>query len=45
MLLEQGFTPTRTVVLASGFDEEVGGTQVSNELFYNRLLPFNFVTV
>lgn len=27
-LLESNFRPSRTVVLAFGFDEEVGGTQV-----------------
>jgi len=28
-MLEGGFQPTRTVVIASGFDEEVGGLRVS----------------
>ncbi|KAH9066865.1 hypothetical protein EDB87DRAFT_1678703 [Lactarius vividus] len=29
-LLEKNFKPTRTIVLAFGFDEEVGGMQVNN---------------
>jgi len=28
--LEKGFQPARTIILASGFDEEIGGDQVSN---------------
>ncbi|TRM68974.1 carboxypeptidase S [Schizophyllum amplum] len=32
MLLEQGFKPTRTVVLAFGFDEEASGLQGAGEL-------------
>jgi acetylornithine deacetylase/succinyl-diaminopimelate desuccinylase-like protein len=28
-LIELGFKPTRTIVLAFGFDEEVSGSQVS----------------
>ena len=34
-MLEGGFKPTRTVVIASGFDEEVSGIRVSR---YNQLL-------
>ena len=29
-LLETGFQSTRTIILASGLDEEIGGDQVSN---------------
>ena len=28
LLIERRFVPTRTVVLAFGFDEEIGGSQV-----------------
>lgn len=28
-MLDSGFEPTRTVVIASGFDEEVSGERVS----------------
>jgi hypothetical protein len=35
-LLEKGFEPARTIVLASGFDEEISGLQVSNPTFYSR---------
>lgn len=28
-MLESGFKPSRTVVIASGFDEEVSGVRVS----------------
>jgi Gly-Xaa carboxypeptidase len=31
-LLEKDFEPTRTIVLAFGFDEEVGGLQVSDTI-------------
>jgi acetylornithine deacetylase/succinyl-diaminopimelate desuccinylase-like protein len=33
-LLEKDFQPARTIVLASGFDEEIGGRQVSNATFF-----------
>lgn len=35
-LLENGFEPARTIILASGFDEEIGGDQVSNTNLLHR---------
>ncbi|KAJ6571304.1 hypothetical protein B0H19DRAFT_1129688 [Mycena capillaripes] len=48
-LITQGFTPTRTVVLAFGFDEEVSGLQGARTLgaamrgIYGEDLPFAFI--
>ncbi|KAJ7511624.1 hypothetical protein B0H11DRAFT_709566 [Mycena galericulata] len=48
-LISQGFTPTRTVVLAFGFDEEASGRQGAGALgaamrsTYGSDLPFAFV--
>lgn len=33
-LLEKGFKPARTIVLAFGFDEEASGSQVSEIYFF-----------
>jgi Gly-Xaa carboxypeptidase len=48
-LIAQGFKPTRTVVIAFGFDEEVSGPQGAKQLgaamrsIYGENLPFAFV--
>ncbi|KAF7366779.1 Gly-X carboxypeptidase [Mycena sanguinolenta] len=48
-LLEQGFAPTRTIVIASGFDEEVSGPQGAGTLStamrdrYGEDDPFAFI--
>jgi hypothetical protein len=42
-LLEKGFEPARTIVLASGFDEEISGLQVSDPTFYSRSDELIFV--
>ncbi|KAG1751297.1 uncharacterized protein EDB91DRAFT_598921 [Suillus paluster] len=39
-LLESGFKPTRTVVIASGFDEEVGGLRGASSLATEMLERF-----
>jgi len=33
------------IVLASGFDEEVGGSQVSNRPLYDKAFGLSFVAV
>ncbi|KAJ7323043.1 hypothetical protein DFH08DRAFT_969671 [Mycena albidolilacea] len=48
-LIAQGFKPTRTVVIAFGFDEEVSGPQGAKQLsaamcgIYGENLPFAFI--
>ena len=36
-LLEKNFKPTRTIVLAFGFDEEATGMEASNHIFSSAM--------